>query len=418
MAFLDQLKHAWNAFRSRDPTDSTYYGSASYARPDRMRYSGGNEKSIVTSIYNRIALDVSSLKFSHVQLDEAGRFSSTRKSGLQNCLTIEANVDQTGRELLHDIAASCIDEGVIAVVPTDTRESPITGAFEIEELRVGKIVDWYPKHVRVELYNEATGQKEQVLLPKRMVAIIQNPFYSVINERNSTMQRLVRKLALMDAVDERINSGRLDLIIQVPYSTRSDLRKTQAEDRRKVIEDQLVNSKYGIAYTEATEHIVQLNRPLENSLTKQVEYLTSMLYSQLGITQAIMDGTADEKTMLNYNNRTIEPFAAAICDEFNRKFLTKTARSQGQAVKYFTDPFRLVPINNIAEIADKFTRNEIMTSNEIRQVIGLMPSSDPAADELRNKNLSKSNAEEEQEQDGVNLEAMAAQLDEGESQNG
>lgn len=398
-SFGDRLRHAWNAFFNKDPTMRNVDLGMSYGyRPDRTRFSRGNERTIVTSIYNRIALDVASLQIKHVKLDENERFSSEIKSSLNECLTLSANTDQTARAFWQDAVISMFDEGVVALVPVDTTDDPtITGAFDIHSLRTGQILEWYPQHVKVRVYNEKNGKKEEIVMPKSRVAIIENPLYTVINEPNSTMQRLIRKLAMLDAVDEQSSSGKLDLIIQLPYTIKTDTKRQQADNRRKDIEAQLTGSKYGIAYADATEKITQLNRPLENNLLKQVEYLTSMLYGQLGLTQAIMDGSADEKVMLNYNNRTIEPIVAAIVDELKRKFLTKTARTQGQSILFFRDPFRLVPVGNIAEIADKFTRNEIMTSNEIRQVIGMKPSSDPKADELRNSNISHP-AEEESQQ--------------------
>ena len=386
-----RLKHAWNAFFNKDPTYYHDIGSGYSYRPDRPRLTRGNEKTIVNSVYNRIALDVAAVDIMHVRLDENGRYLESIDSGLNNCLTLEANIDQSGRDFIHDVVMSMLDEGCVAVVPIDTNIKPNAGgAFDILTMRTGKILEWYPQHVRVRVYNERTGQKEDIVVPKRTVAIIHNPLYAVINEPNSTMQRLIRKLNLLDAVDEQSSSGKLDLIIQLPYVIKTEARRKQAENRRKDIEQQLEGSKYGIAYTDGTEKITQLNRPVENTLMSQVEYLTSMLYSQLGITQAIMDGTADEKTMLNYYNRTIEPFLSAIVDGMKRTFLTKTARSQRQSVEFFRDPFKLVPVSQISEIADKFTRNEIMSSNEIRQIIGMKPSSDPKADELRNKNLNVS----------------------------
>lgn len=392
----DRLQHAWNAFLNRDPTD--YYGNVggpSYGyRPDRTRFSRGNEKSIVTSVYNRIALDVAAMNVVHAKLDDDERYSSTIKSGLNRCLTKEANIDQTGRAFIQDIVMSLLDEGCVAIVPVDTTFNPtVTNSYDILSMRTAKILEWYPNHVRLRLYNERTGKKEEITLPKSTVAIIENPLFAVINEPNSTMQRLIRKLNILDSIDEQSGAGKLDLIIQLPYVIKSEARRQQAENRRKDIEMQLAGSKYGIAYTDGTERITQLNRPVENNLMKQIEYLTSMLYSQLGITQTILDGSADDKTMLNYYSRTIEPILAAIVDEMERKFLTKTARTQGQTIMFFRDPFKLVPINDIAEIADKFTRNEILTSNEIRQLIGMKPSDDPGADELRNKNLNKSNEE-------------------------
>lgn len=397
MALMDRLKHAWNTFKNKDPTNTRYnYGPSYGYRPDRMRFSRGNERSIVTAVYNRIAMDVASVNLLHVRLDENGRFKEVIDSGLNNCLTVEANLDQTGRAFIQDLVASMLDEGCVAAVPTDTDDEPEeSGSFKIYTLRTGKVMDWYPRHVRVEVYNEEVGRRQEIIIPKETVPLIENPMYAVMNEPNSIYQRLVRKLNLLDVVDEQTSSGKLDLIIQLPYVIKTEARREQAEKRRKDIETQLSEGKYGIAYTDGTEHITQLNRPVENNLMKQIEYLMAMFFSQLGITQAILDGTADEKTMLNYHNRTIEPILAAIADEMKRKFLTPTARSQRQTITFFRDPFRLVSVNDIAEIADKFTRNEIMTSNEIRQVIGMKPSSDPNADVLRNKNLSAS-AEEKQ----------------------
>ena len=391
-SFGSRLKHAWNAFLNKDPTQSQSinYGVSYGYRPDRPRFSRGNERTIVTSVYNRIAIDVASIDIQHVRLDDNNRYIETIDSGLNNCLTLEANIDQTGRALLQDVVMSLMDEGSVAIVPTDTTADPrITSSYDILSMRVGKIIDWYPAHVKVRVYNERTGKKEDITLPKRSVAIIENPLYAVINEPNSTMQRLIRKLGLLDYVDEQNSSGKLDMIIQLPYVIKTQSRRDQAELRRKQIEEQLTGSKYGIAYTDGTERITQLNRPVENNLLSQVETLTNMLYSQLGINQSVMDGTADEKTMLNYNNRTIEPIISAITDEMKRKFLTKTARSQKQSIEFFRDPFRLVPVNDIAEIADKFTRNEIMTSNEIRQIVGMKPSNDPKADKLVNSNISQ-----------------------------
>ena len=389
MSFGSRLKHAWNAFNGNSQTIYHNLGMSYAYRADRPRLSRGNEKSIVTSVYNRIALDVAALKIQHVRLDKNDRFISVIQSGLNSCLTTEANIDQTARAFIQDVVISMFDEGSVAIVPVDTTTNPkITGSYDIQSMRVGQILDWYPMYVRVRVYNEMTGRKEDIVVPKSTVAIIENPLYAVINEPNSTMQRLIRKLNLLDVIDEQSGSGKLDLIIQLPYVIKTEARRQQAENRRKDIEGQLSGSKYGIAYTDGTENITQLNRPVNNNLMSQIEYLTSMLYSQLGITQSILDGTADEKTMLNYNNRTIEPIVSAIVDEMKRKFLTKTARSQLQSISFFRDPFKLVPVNDIAEIADKFTRNEIMTSNEIRQVVGMRPSDDPRADELRNKNLS------------------------------
>ena len=391
-SLASRFKSAWNAFlNNRDPT--YYYrdiGSSYSYRPDRTRFTRGNERSIVTSVYNRIALDVAAINIQHCRLDENNRFVSVIDTKLNNCLTLEANIDQTNRAFIQDAVISMFDEGVVAIVPVDTTKNPdVTDSFDIVTMRTGKILDWYPEHVRVRVYNDRTGQKEDIIVPKRTTAIIQNPLYAVINEPNSTMQRLIRKLVLLDSVDEQSGSGKLDLIIQLPYVIKSEARKQQAENRRKDIESQLAGSKYGIAYTDGTEKITQLNRPVENNLMKQIEYLTDTLYGQLGLTKAIMDGSADEKTMLNYYSRTIEPIVSAIVDEMKRKFLTKTARSQRQSIMFFRDPFKLVPVNDIAEIADKFTRNEIMTSNEIRQTVGLKPSDDPKADRLINSNLNQ-----------------------------
>lgn len=400
MSFGSRLKHAWNAFTGNVQMNYRDLGMSHSYRADRPRMSRGNERSIVTSVYNRIALDVAALNVQHVRLDENGRFLSVIDDGLNNCLTLEANVDQTARSFVQDVVISMFDEGSVAIVPVDTTTDPnVSGSYDIQSLRVGQILDWYPQHIRARVYNEQTGRKEDIVVPKSSVAIIENPLYAVINEPNSTMQRLIRKLNLLDVIDEQSGSGKLDLIIQLPYVIKTEARRQQAENRRKDIENQLSGSKYGIAYTDGTEHITQLNRSVNNNLMSQIEYLTSMLYSQLGITQSILDGTADEKTMLNYNNRTIEPIISAIVDEMKRKFLTKTARSQHQSISFFRDPFKLVPVNNIAEIADKFTRNEIMTSNEIRQVVGMKPSEDPRADELRNKNLSAPSGSNQQSEE-------------------
>lgn len=396
MALLDRFQNAWNAFRNKDPSNGSYfsYGESSSIRPDRPRLIRGSERSIINSIINRISIDASSIDIKHVRLDENQRYTEAVNSGLNNCLTLEANLDQTSRAFFQDVVTSMLDEGCVAVIPVDTSIDPRnTDSYDILSLRTGKILEWYPKHVRVQVYNERTGRKEEIVVEKRTAAIIENPMYSVMNEYNSTMQRLIRKLALLDITDESTASGKMDLIIQLPYTIKTETRKAQAESRKKDIEMQLATSKYGIAYIDSTEKITQLNRSVENNLMKHVEYLTSMLYSQLGLTAEVMNGTADEQTMLNYNNRTIEPILSAIVDEFKRKFLTKTARTQSQSIEFFRDPFRLVPVNNIAEIADKFTRNEIMTSNEIRQIVGMKPSKDPKADELRNKNLSQSNAD-------------------------
>ena len=389
ISFGSRLKHAWNAFTGNERTGYRDLGISYSYRADRPRLSRGNERSIITSVYNRIALDVAALNIQHVRLDGTGRFQSIISDGLNDCLTVEANIDQTARAFIQDVVISMFDEGCVAIVPVVASGDPnSTGAYEIYSMRVGQILDWYPNHIRVRLYDERIGKKEDIVVAKSTAAIIENPLYAVINEPNSTMQRLIRKLNLLDVIDEQSGSGKLDLIIQLPYTIKTEARRQQAENRRKDIEGQLSGSKYGIAYTDGTERITQLNRSVNNNLMSQIEYLTSMLYSQLGITQSILDGTADEKTMLNYNNRTIEPIISAIVDEMKRKFLTKTARSQLQSISFFRDPFKLVPVDDIAEIADKFTRNEIMTSNEIRQVIGMKPSEDPRADELRNKNLS------------------------------
>lgn len=385
-----RLKHAWNAFsNNRDPT-ITYHdiGPGYSIRPDRPRFSRGNERTIITSILNRIALDAAAIDLVHCKLDDNGRFVENVNSKLNSCLTLSANIDQTGRAFRHDIYMSMLDEGSVAIVPVETTMNPkVTDSYDICSMRVGKVVEWYPQHVRISLYNERTGRKEEVTMHKSKVAIVENPLYPVMNEPNSTVQRLIRKLALLDNIDEQSGSGKLDLIIQLPYVVKSEARRQQAEKRRKDIEMQLAGSKYGIAYTDGTEKITQLNRSLENNLLKQIEYLMAQAYSQLGLTQAIMEGTADEKTMLNYYNRTVEPLVAAVADAMKRVFLTKTARTQMQSITYFRDPFKLVPVNDLAEIADKFTRNEIMTSNEIRQVVGMKPSDDPKADELRNSNL-------------------------------
>lgn len=392
MSIGSRLKHAWNAFiTNRDPTRYIQsLGPGFSSRPDRPRLSRGNERTIVTSIYNRIALDVAGISIKHCRLDDNGRYISEVNSGLNNCLNLEANIDQTGRAFIQDVVFSMFDEGCVAIVPVDTTLNPKdTNSYDIQTMRTGKIVEWYKHDIKVQIYNDKIGEKQEIILPKNQVAIVENPLYAVINEPNATMQRLIKKLRLLDVSDERTLSGKLDLIIQLPYSTRTDVKKEQAERRREALESQLVDSKYGIAYADATEKIVQLNRSVENNLMSQIEYLTNQLYSQLGLTQSVMDGTADEKTMLNYNNRTIETIIAAIVNEMKRKFLTKTARTKGQSIMYFKDPFKLVPVNDIAEIADKFTRNEIMTSNEIRQIVGMKPSSDPKADELVNSNISQ-----------------------------
>ena len=415
MEIFDRLQHAWNAFMNKDPTYNYQGVGMGYSyRPDRPRLTRGNERSIINSIFNKIALDVASIDIVHCKLDENNRYIETIDSGLNNCLTLEANIDQTGRAFIQDVVMSMLDEGSVAIVPVDTTINPKdTNSYDIVSMRTGKILAWYPEHVRVQLYNEKTGKKEELILPKKTVGIIENPLYTVINEQNSTMQRLKRKLALLDMVDEQNSSGKLDLIIQLPYVVKSDARRQQAEKRRKDIEIQLVGSKYGIAYTDGTERITQLNRPVDNNLFTQVESLTSMLYSQLGITQSVLDGTADEKTMLNYYNRSIAPFVDAIVDELKRKFLSKTARTRRQSIQAFRDPFKLVPVNELAEIADKFTRNEILSSNEIRQIIGRKPSKDPKADQLVNSNISQPN------QDRPMDDEMTEYYDEGgENQNG
>lgn len=388
-----RLKRAFNVFSGRDQNSTLRdYGMSYSYRPDRLRLTRGNERTIITSIYNRIALDVASISIRHVDLDKDGRYKSERKTGLNSCLSLSANIDQTARAFIQDIVMSMFDEGVVAVVPIDTERDYFNGPIQdIYSMRTGKIVEWFPRDVKVRLYNDQTGQKEDLVFPKDKIAIIENPFYAIMNQSNSMVQRLIRKLALLDAIDEQTTSGKLDLIIQLPYVVKSEARRQQAEQRRRDIEHQLTGSRYGIAYTDGTERITQLNRPIENNLMKQIEYLMSMVFSQLGMTQSILDGTADEQTMLNYNNRIVEPVVAVIVDSFKRSFLSKTAITQGQSIAYFRDPFRLVPVSQVAEIADKFTRNEIMTSNEIRQVVGMKPSDDPKADELRNSNLNQSN---------------------------
>lgn len=409
MQFIDRIVHGWNAFKGRDPTPPGFFGSSSSYRPDRMRFTRGNERSIITAVYNRMAIDVAAITIQHIQTDGEGRFSEVRNSGLNECLTLSANTDQTGRAFIQDLVQSMFDEGCVAAVPIDTDDAPdgentIAGSFDVESIRVGKILDWMPKHVRLYVYNEEKGKKEELIMPKKAVAIIENPFYSIMNESNSTVQRLIRKLNLLDAIDEQSGSGKLDMIIQLPYVIRSDSRRNDANRRRKELENQLANGKYGIAYIDGTEKVTQLNRSVDNNLMSQIEYLVNLMYSQLGITQSILDGTADEATMLNYYNRTIEPIVSAISDEMKRKFLTKTARTQGQSIFFYRDPFKLVPVSQVAEIADKFTRNEIMSPNEVRQVIGLKPSKDPASDELRNRNLSESNANLENKKETVKEE--------------
>lgn len=403
------MKHAWNVFTAKEEFRPRWDLGPSYSyRPDRPIFSRGNERSIITSVYNRIALDVAAITIQHVRLDDEGRFTSVMNSSLNECLFLESNIDQTGRAFIQDVVQSMLDEGCVAIVPVDTDLDPENGSYKIETMRTGKILEWYPQHIEVRVYNELTGKKEDVVVPKRTVAIVENPFYAVMNEPNSTMQRLIRKLNILDAIDEQSGSGKLNLIIQLPYVIKTEARRQQAEKRRKDIEEQLSGSKYGVAYTDGTEHVVQLNRPVDNNLMSQIEYLTSMLYSQLGLTQGILDGSADDKTMMNYMTRTVEPILSAIVDEMKRKFLTKTARSQKQSILFFRDPFKLVPVGEIAEIADKMTRNEIMTSNEIRQKIGMPPSKDPNADKLRNSNLSapkeesaeQTNSKEDEVQNG------------------
>lgn len=418
MSIGSRVKRAWNAFLNRDPYNYYQDTGMSYSyRPDRPRLTGGSEKTIINSIYNRIAIDVSTINIKHVQLDQHGRYASEVKSGLNSCLTLSANIDQTGRAFILDAVMSLLDEGCVALVPVDTDIDPErTDAYDILSIRTAKILEWRPSTIRIRIYNDITGNEEEMVVKKEKVAIIENPLYSVMNEPNSTMQRLIRKLALLDNIDEKSSSEKLNLIVQLPYLVKTEARKKQAEERRKDIESQLGESKYGIAYTDGTEHITQLNRPLENNLMGQIEYLTSMLYSQLGITKEVMDGTANETTMLNYNNRTIEPIISAITEEMNRKFLTKTARSQGKAIRFFRDPFKLVPIDKLADLADRLTRNEITTANEFRQIIGMAPSQDPGADELRNKNLYKQPGETASGDTGIqneeNQEAEEPQIDE------
>ena len=388
--FISRVKNSWNAFRNRDPT--AYYkepGMSSTYRPDRVRFSRGNEKTIATSVYNKIAIDVSQIDMKHCRVDKNGRYTEDIPSGLNDCLTLEANIDQTNRAFIQDVVMSMFDEGAVAIVPVDTVSDPtVSSSFDVLSMRAGRIVEWFPSKVKLNVYNDRTGKKEDIILPKRSVAIIENPFYAVMNEPNSTMKRLVRKLSILDAIDEQSGSGKLDLIIQLPYVIKGEARQQQAERRRKDIEEQL-KGPYGIAYTDGTERITQLNRPIENNLMSQIEYLTNMFYSQIGMTPSVLDGTADEKTMLNYNNRTITPIVDAITGAMKRNFLTKTARTQGQTIMAFSNPFKLVPISQMAEIADKFTRNEILSSNEIRQIIGFKPSKDPKADELVNSNIAQ-----------------------------
>lgn len=389
VSIRDRIRNAWNAFQNGEKTVYRDYGPNSFYPSYRSRIIRGSDRTIISSVYNKIAIDVSQIDIKHVLLDEQGRYTETLDTGINNCLTLSANIDQTSRAFIQDVVMSMLDEGVVAILPVDTNDDATVGSFDIYTMRVGKIVEWYPRHVKIRAYNDRTGEKEEVIMPKEAVAIIENPLYAVMNEPNSTVQRLIHKLSLLDIIDEQSAAGKLDLIIQLPYTVRTPMKRAQAEERRKDIEAQLTGSRYGVAYIDSTEHITQLNRSLENNLLKQIESLYSLFYSQLGINQAVMDGTADEQTMLNYTNQTIEPIISAIVLEMQRKFLTKTARTQRQSIVYFEDPFKLVPVSQIAEIADKMTRNEIMTSNEIRQVIGLMPSKDPSADELRNKNLSQ-----------------------------
>lgn len=414
MGIIDRVQRGWNAFiNNRDPTVRYYdYGNSYGYRPDRVRLTRGNERSIVTSVYNRIALDIAAIDIVHCRLDEDGRYTEELPTRLNECLTLEANIDQTHRAFIQDVVMSMFDEGSVAIVPVDTTTDPtVTGSYDICSMRVGKILEWKPRHVKVKVYNDRTGEKEDLILPKSSVAIIENPLYAIINEPNSTMQRLIRKLNLLDVIDEQNGSGKLDLIIQLPYVIKGDMKRQQAEQRRKDIEDQL-KGPYGIAYTDGTERITQLNRPVENNLMKQIEYLTAMLYSQLGITQSVLDGTADEQTMLNYHSRCIEPIISAIVDEMKRKFLTKTARTQGQSIEFFRDPFKLVPVNQMADIADKFTRNEIFSKNEVRQIMGRKPSDDPKADKLINSNISQPAEAEKPSSD------VTEKPKEGESQNG
>lgn len=406
---IDRAKKAWNVFKNVDNNINNYieddyvnyktsfgYSVGSSSRPDRFRFTKGNERSIINAVYNRIAMDVAALTFNHVKLDENDRFSEIVNDGLNKCLNLSANVDQTGREFIQDIVMSALDEGCVAAIPIDTDENPKTSSYDILSMRTGKILDWYPQSIRVDVYNELTGKHQRITVSKKDVAIIENPMYAVMNEPNSTLRRLIRKLNILDRIDDLSASNKFNMIIQLPYAVRSEKRKAEAEDRRRAIEQQLNGNEYGIAYIDSAEKVTQLNRPLENNLLAQIEYLTSTLYGQIGITQAIMDGTADEKETLNYTNRAIEPLASAIVNEFKRKFLTKTAITQKHSIMFFRDPFKLVPIDNIAEIADKFTRNEIMTKNEFRQAIGMKPSDDPRADQLRNANLSESSVEVEE----------------------
>ena len=395
MKLLDSLKHAFNVFAYDTTARTPPIEGAGYGyNPSRYRLHHGNEKSIINAICNRMAIDAASIDINHVDLDDDHRFEDVRNSKLNQCLTVEANIDQSGRAFIQDVVLSMLDEGVVAVVPVDTDLNPdVTGGYDILSLRTGRITQWYPKSVKIELYDDRDGNRKEVTVNKANVAIIENPLYSVMNEHNSTMQRLIRKLALMDGIDEEVGSGNLNILVQLPYAVKTELQKQTALDRITLLEDQLKGNRLGIGYVDSTEKITQLNRPLENQFLKQIEYLTNQLFAQLGITQGVLDGTADDKTMNNYYTRTIEPIVTAIVDEFHRKFLTKTARSQGQAIMYFRDPFKLIPISEVPEFADKFTRNEILSSNEFRQIVGRKPSKDPAADELRNKNLSQSTAD-------------------------
>ena len=400
MGFINRLKHGWNAFMNKDPTTYKYgsgLGAASYDNPSRPRLTMGNERSIITTIYNKISTDAAAIDIEHVMLDEDKRFIDNVEDGLNYCLTTEANIDQASRAFKQDIFLKILDEGCVAIVPVDTTMDPVRGnVYDIQTMRTATIINWYPRHVRVRIYNDNTGEFEELDLPKKMVAIVENPFYAIMNSQNSTAHRLKRKLAILDFIDDRSGSNKLDLIIQLPYTIKSETRKAQAKERRKEITDQLANSEYGVAYIDSTEHVIQLNRSIENNLLKQVEYFTNLLFSQLGMTVEILNGTADENTMNNYYNRIVEPIIASVVDEINRKLLTKTARTKGHAIKYFRDPFKLVSTTNLAELADKFTRNCIMTSNEFRQVIGLRPVDDPKADMLTNNNISASNTELDQ----------------------
>lgn len=409
MKFSERIVHAWNAFMNKDPTSFRHGVSSSY-RPDRVRLTRGNERSIINAVICRLAMDSASVEFKHVRLDENGRFTEEIKSGINNCLTLEANKDQTSRSFIQDAVTTMLDEGCVALVPVDTKTSPMVGdTLDIITMRTARILEWYPDSVRVKIYNDRTGNKEEITVPKKICCIIENPFYSVMNESNSTLQRLIRKLNLLDNIDEQTGANKLDLIIQLPYIIKSEARRLQAENRRKDIEKQLSSSKYGIAYTDGTEHITQLNRSVDNQLLSQVEYLTNLFFSQLGITAEILNGTADQDAMNNYYSRTIEPILSAIADEMKRKFLTKTARTQGHSIEFFRDPFKLVPVSAMAELADKFTRNEIMTANEIRQIVGMKPADDPGADELRNKNISAAKDQVQYDKDGNIITGMNEQ---------